>query len=114
MIALKWTRVNVRAQIEMMEAGDERLRSDRHGGGGQRVFGLESTCWRWKMSDRTRIDVDGWEVSIRAREDMVGRWGWMGAVPIWHKCQQRHLKNVVVSGEPDKLATLPLDVRAGY
>ena len=73
----------VRARMDTVEVGDERLRSNRHGGGGWRVFELEWTWWRWSGWGSNGHDGGGrqafglnlrrwrWETSVCARVDMV-------------------------------------------
>ena len=42
-----------------MEVRHERLHSNRRGGSGTRVVGLELTWWRQETSDQARVDTVG-------------------------------------------------------
>ena len=59
----------------MVEVGDERLCSNRHGGSGRRVFGLEWTRSRQETSGRVAVEVD-------VGDERVGRRG-KPTAPLW-------------------------------
>ena len=54
--------MGVRAQMDTVEVGDERLRSNRHGGGGWQAFELKWTWWRWSGLGSNGHDGGGRQV----------------------------------------------------
>ena len=59
------------AQINVVGVGDERLGTNKHGGGWRRAIALESMRWEWNTGGYARIDTVGWKASGRARKGPV-------------------------------------------